>query len=262
MKFIEDIYCDFLYDCYVANQRLTTEDWESYGKENHHIEIPNCEGGLLTALNSQDLTTFQHWVAGVLQSEVIGRKCFAMIPRGVLPPHLEVLRIKWDSLQLTREHQVMAGKCVPLDHLKTIGKIGGSKNKGKPGRKLSEKEIERFRKYAAQPKTEGHKQKLRENYYDISGWVWITDGVDETMVAPGVEFPQGWELGRKPVPKETRKKMSDRMTGSNNPMFGVEPKTKQMRWYKNLTEIVEKMYIPGEEPEGWVKGRLTARDRR
>jgi len=89
------LYDEYLYDCYIANQHLTNEDWQYYGRENHHIEIPNCDGGLLTPLNSQPLTTYQHWVAGVLQSEVLGRLCFAFTPAGVLPDWIDKLRNKW-----------------------------------------------------------------------------------------------------------------------------------------------------------------------
>jgi len=91
------LYDEFLYDCYIANQRLTEEDWHYYGKEEHHIEIPNRDEGLLTPLNSQHLTTYQHWVAGVLQSEVLNKVCFAFIPKKVLPPLYEELRIKWQA---------------------------------------------------------------------------------------------------------------------------------------------------------------------
>jgi hypothetical protein len=41
------------------------------------------------------LTTYQHWIAGVLQSEVLGKCCFACVPKGVLPPMFEMLRLKW-----------------------------------------------------------------------------------------------------------------------------------------------------------------------
>ena len=94
------LYDEFLYDCYVANQRLTDEEWKYYGREEHHIEIPNRDGGLLTPLNSQYLTTYQHWIAGVLQSEVLGKLCFAFVPVGVLPDWLETLRIKWQRTQV------------------------------------------------------------------------------------------------------------------------------------------------------------------
>jgi hypothetical protein len=95
IRFVEDIYADFLYDCHIANQRLTDEDWEWYGREEHHIELPERDGGVLTPLNSQPLTTYQHWIAGILQSEVLGKCCFACVPKGVLPKMFETLRIKW-----------------------------------------------------------------------------------------------------------------------------------------------------------------------
>lgn len=94
---IEKIYDDFLFDCYIANQRLTDEDWRYYGKEEHHIEIPDRDGGILTPLNSQFLTTYQHWIAGVLQSELLGKCCFAMVPKNVLPGNFEKLRKKWNN---------------------------------------------------------------------------------------------------------------------------------------------------------------------
>lgn len=105
IRFVEDIYADFLYDCYVANQRLTEEEWLYYGREEHHIEIPARDGGSLTPLNSQYLTTYQHWVAGVLQSEVLGKKCFFAVPGGRLPETLEALRVKWTS-----NHNSSSGK--------------------------------------------------------------------------------------------------------------------------------------------------------
>lgn len=104
IRFVEDIYSDFLFDCYIANQHLTEEDWLYYGREEHHTEIPNRDGGLLTPLNSQTLTTYQHWIAGVLQSEMLGKCCFACIPPGVLPSMFEQLRIKWASK--LAQHQV------------------------------------------------------------------------------------------------------------------------------------------------------------
>jgi hypothetical protein len=95
MKTIEEVYDDYLYDCHIANKRLTPEEWQYYGREEHHIEIPSRDGGVLTPLNSQHLTTYQHWVAGVLQSEVLQKCCFAYVPKNRLPKDLEKLRIKW-----------------------------------------------------------------------------------------------------------------------------------------------------------------------
>ena len=96
VRAVEDIYADFLFDCYIANKHLSDGDWEFYGKEEHHIEIPAREGGTLNPLNSQFLTLYQHWVAGVLQSEIVGKRCFACVPTGVPPPSLERLRKKWN----------------------------------------------------------------------------------------------------------------------------------------------------------------------
>lgn len=95
VRYVEDIYSDYLHDCYQANKRLSPDDWVWYGRELHHIEIPNCDGGTLGPLNEQYLTTYQHWVAGVLQSEVTGRVCFAFVPKGSLPGWIEDLRVKW-----------------------------------------------------------------------------------------------------------------------------------------------------------------------
>jgi hypothetical protein len=256
---MEKIYDDYLHYCYVINKSLTEVDWEYYGREVHHIEVPDCEGGLLTPTNSQPLTTYQHWVAGILQSEVVGRKCFAMVPRGVLPPYLETLRKKWQNW-----HNKTANFPVrPAEYYSALGKVGGSKNKGQVRGPHSE---ERKRKIG--DKVRGQKrgpetiQKMKENHYDISGWFWITNGIEETMVPPDHPLSETWVKGRKPFMAAAREKLSKSNSGENNPMYGVTPKTKQMRWFKDLGQVIEKMFMPGEEPEGWVKGRLTALDRR
>jgi len=98
----EKVYDDYLYDCYIANRQLTDEDWLYYGREEHHVEIPTRDGGLLTPCNSQYLTKYQHWIAGILQSEVLQKCCFSMVPKKSIPPHLEELRKKW-VLDLARE---------------------------------------------------------------------------------------------------------------------------------------------------------------
>jgi hypothetical protein len=107
IRFVEDILDDFLFDCWQANKRLTDEDWQFFGKEEHHLEIPARDGGILHPLNSQFLTTYQHWIAGVLQSEIWGKRCFAFVPKGVLPEMFEMLRVKWgkESFQKGRSHR-------------------------------------------------------------------------------------------------------------------------------------------------------------
>ena len=115
---MEDIYLNYLYDCYIANKRLTGSDWEFFGRETHHVEVPERDGGFLTSLNSQDLTTYQHWVAGILQSEVLGKCCFAMVPSGTFKGRLEELRVKWHSIH---------GKEVLPDHTGKVWVNNGCK---------------------------------------------------------------------------------------------------------------------------------------
>ena len=138
IRYVEDIYADFLYDCYIANQRLNEEDWLYYGREEHHVEEPACKGGKLTPLNSQFLTTRQHWIAGILQSEVRGHLCFAYVPSKVLPPLFEMLRKKWvnrtgtsnllNSLNKNKSHDTQREKGVgvwsPVVQ-SSGGKVGG-----------------------------------------------------------------------------------------------------------------------------------------
>jgi hypothetical protein len=117
----EKVYDDYLYDCYIANRQLTDEDWLYYGREEHHVEIPNRDGGLLTPCNSQHLTKYQHWVAGVLQSEVLQKMCFAAIPRGALNGTLENLREKWQSLNSAGENNSRYGVKLPEDQKQKTG---------------------------------------------------------------------------------------------------------------------------------------------
>ncbi len=110
--------------------------------------------------------------------------------------------------------------------------------------------------------SEETRQKCKENAHVQVGWFWVTNGEEETMIPPDASLPSGWTVGRKPTSDYTRKLRSIATSGENNPMYGVEPKTKGMRWYKHLGEKKEKMYVPGEQPRGWETGRLTAQDRR
>ncbi len=253
------VYDDYLYDCYLANRSLTPEDWELYGKEVHHVEVPDCEGGLLTPLNSQALTSYQHWVAGVLQSEVVGRKCFAMVPSGVLPGALELLRLKWQA----HHNRTANFKKRSREEYAELGRKGGRKNKGqKRGPHTEERKKKIGEANRGKTRTEETLQRMRENCLGPKGRVWVTNGTEESMVLVGQPLPEGWRVGRKESSTQTRDLRSKANSGSNNPMYGVTPKTKGMRWYKNPTERLEKMFTPGEEPNGWVTGRLTAQDRR
>jgi hypothetical protein len=130
------------------------------------------------------------------------------------------------------------------------------------GRKQTPESIEKTRQKVLGIKRRPETiQKLKENCFKPVGYFWITDGKDEEWVAPQSTIPKGWCKGRKPVSEETRQKKIGKTTGSKNGMFGVKPKSASMRWY-NLDNKVECMYIPGEEPEKWVTGRVKGRKRK
>jgi len=121
------LYDDYLYDCYVANQHLTDEDWVYYGKEKHHIDVPNRDGGLLTPLNSQYLTTYQHWIAGVLQSEVLGYCCFAFVPVNTLLPPYESLRDKWHRHQASERNRQRYAQMTPEERSEILRKANANR---------------------------------------------------------------------------------------------------------------------------------------
>lgn len=191
IRFVEDIYADFLFDCYIANQHLTDEDWHYYGREEHHIELPERDGGVLTPLNSQPLTTYQHWIAGTLQSEVLGKCCFACVPKDVLPPMFEMLRAKWQS---HHGKQTTTGREV----------------------------------------REATRQKIRNSLmnHEVSG---------ETR-----RRQSDAQKGKK-LTKKTRQRMSTSRTGSRNANWGK-------KWFHNPLTQANRMFIVGEQPEGWVIG--------
>ena len=204
----KEVYDDYLYLCYLLNQDLTPEEWEYHGREEHHIEIPDRDRGLLTPLNSQHLTTYQHWVAGVLQSEVLGKKCYAFIPKGHLPGKLEVLRIKWDADHVKNnvplDRLVEVGKSVSPEFLSRIGAKGGSRGKGtKRGPHTEDRKANIGRGNKGKTVSEESRQKCRENAFDCTGFFWVTDGTLELWCSPGTEVPLNWRKGRKST---TRKK--------------------------------------------------------
>ncbi len=182
---LEEFYLDFLYDCYVANLKLTEEDWENYGVEIHHIEIPDRDGGLLTPLNSQKLTRYQHWIAGVLQSEILGKCCFAMVPKGILPSWLDRLRHKWHS-----EH----GREVFPKTKGTVWINNGTKETLHP----REKTIPEGWTGGRLPRVVeemNHRSRLQVVGKTTAGTKWYTCEGQSKRFIPGSQ-PEGWVLGR------------------------------------------------------------------
>jgi hypothetical protein len=194
------LYDNFLMDCHQANKRLTPEDWEWFGCELHHVDIPACEGGELTPLNSQPLTLVQHWKAGVLQSEVWGRKCFAFVPAGVLPQFFEELRKKWDASQLSSEHQSLASQCVKPETRSENGRRMGVSNRGK--KKASWTPSRREKTVASltgKSKTDEHNAAVADGVkklWETRKAVWWVSPSGETRFVPVEEAPEGWQRGR------------------------------------------------------------------
>ena len=123
------------------------------------------------------------------------------------------------------------------------------------GRKHSSEAIEKMRqKHLGRVASQETLEKLKQNAFRAVGYFWITDGVSEEWVEPETAIPEGWGKGRKPVSEETRRRHSEKTSGSNNPMFGVKPKSASMKWF-NLDNDLEKMFVLGEEPSGWRRGR-------
>ena len=242
--FAEGVYNDFLYDCYIANLRLTNEDWEWYGKEEHHIELPERDGGVLTPLNSQPLTTYQHWIAGVWQSEILGKCCFACVPKGVLPVFLDQLRAKWQTHHAKEVNEKTGTKIVnngkmwitdglsqklihPQENIPTGWKRGRVPHSEETRRKISEKGKGR-------PTSEETRAKLRAR---PSAW----KGRKHTPESKTKQSESA--KNRKPHTRNTPRKF-----GSDNPNHGK-------KWFCNAEKTKEGMFFSGEQPEGWVLGK-------
>lgn len=192
---MEKVYLDYLYDCYIANLRLTEEEWDYYGRETHHIEIPERDGGLLTPLNSQKLTCYQHWVAGILQSELLGKCCFARVPKGVLPPKLDSLRFKWHS------HH---GKEVLPDHSGKIWINNGVKETFTSRKNPIPEGWVRGR-LPSFVEVMNRRSRLQVVGKTTTGTKWYTKDGQSKRFIPGTQ-PEGWVEGRPEGRRGGRKK--------------------------------------------------------
>jgi hypothetical protein len=209
---IERVYDDYLYDCYIANKRLSLEDWAYYGKEKHHVETPNRDGGLLTPCNSQDLTTYQHWVAGVLQSEVLQKLCFAHLPRGIFTGLLEELRVKWKSLGVSGENHPLYGKHHSEETRRKISDAQKGENHPNYGK------VGELAPFYGRKHTEETLQKMSD-------------------ANKGENNPN---YGKK-MSEESRRKMSDANKGENNPNYGKVGELSPNYGRKNTEETLQKM---------------------
>ena len=118
------------------------------------------------------------------------------------------------------------------------------------------------------PKTENHKRKISEAHLvnpHRKGWVWFHNPLTpyEEQMCPLGEAPTGWVEGRV-IPDEVKIKMRKPKKVKPSPEV-IESRSQKLRgrkWFYNEFLRQEKKFFPGQEPIGWVKGRLTVRDRR
>jgi hypothetical protein len=197
---IQDVYDDYLYDCYLANKQLTYYEWEVYGCEEHHVEIPERDGGKLTDLNKQPLTTFQHWVAGVLQSELLGKCCFACVPKGKLPAKVEALRDKWQR-EYAKERFAETGHRIAQKGKRWIN--NGTENK----MVAKDYQLPLGWDYGRLPFTEEHKKNISNSG---KGRV-ITEETREKLKAR----PNAW-FGRKHTEESKQKMREAKLRGKND----------------------------------------------
>lgn len=59
----------------------------------------------------------------------------------------------------------------------------------------------------------------------------------------------------KPIADDVKKKISEKLTGENNPQFGMPGPHAGTSWYYDPDTLVSDRFYPDQIPEGWVKGR-------
>lgn len=78
--------------------------------------------------------------------------------------------------------------------------------------------------------------------------IWTTSGEEERQRPIGEPLPAGWRYGRKPDVVEAM------VSRTRTQMVGKL--TKEMKWWKNETTGEQGRFREGEEPSGWMRGRL------
>lgn len=87
---------------------------------------------------------------------------------------------------------------------------------------------------------------MSKNYINKTGKHWYNNGIVQVQA---FECPDGFVLGRLPITEETKKKISDSLTGKPSPIKGV-PKSEETRRKISETRKERKIQV-------WNKG-LTA----
>jgi len=185
-----------------------------------------------------------HWMAGVLQSEILSKCCFACVPKGVLPPLFEILREKWQR-EYAKERYAQTGHKISnrgkmwvtdgieqrLIHRSEPIPVGWQKGRlphtNETRKKISEKGKGR-------PISEETRTKLRAR---PSAW----KGKKHTLESKIKQSESA--KNRKPHTRNSPKKF-----GSDNHNHGK-------KWFSNAGKTEEGMFFTGEQPEGWILGK-------
>ncbi len=77
---------------------------------------------------------------------------------------------------------------------------------------------------------------------------WINNGLQETWHPGGQLLPPGWKKGRAP---KTVQEMTAR---TRTQLVGLT--VKGTRWYKSPDEMNNGRFVEGEQPRGWILGRI------
>lgn len=92
---------------------------------------------------------------------------------------------------------------------------------------------------------------MSKNYINKTGKHWYNNG---TVQVQSTECPEGFVLGRLPISEETKKKISDTLTGKPSPIKG-RPKSEEAR--RKMSETRKERKIPA-----WNKGLTASTDER
>jgi hypothetical protein len=198
-------------------------------------------------------------VAGVLQSEVLQKLCFAAVPRGALKGRLEILRQKWQSEGNMGENNGMYGRTATDETRQLLsilrqGELNPSYGKG----------------WWHHPKTGEHRKSAER-----PGDEWVEGMSDEykqemSLKLSGENNPRFGVTIPEEQKQQAREKMigrknpdhSQRMTGESNPMYGKpgtmkgktgdqSPRYGKKQW---VNELGEKQFCEESPGPEWQNG--------
>jgi hypothetical protein len=222
-------------------------------KEDHHI-IPSSLGGGDESSNIVTLSAREHYVAHLLLEKIHRKEKSAW---------LKMAKALWCMVGFSNKEQRYK---VTSKQFEIIRKISA---KASSTWMLGAKLITNGTDYTyikdgesipigfwqqGKPKSEETKERMsktRKNMYRI------TDGIVTLWINRGESIPDGWRAGHCFITEETKAKIAQKGKGrkfSETTKNNMSKGRKGKFHYNNGT--IMKFFFPGEEPEGWVKGKL------